>query len=538
MARTSRYRNNHPDWRHGQPIENNQPKLCYHLEREKMHPVCARSRNTSGNRGGSPSADQIKHFAMKHNLTSLAFPLLLALLLAQTGCQKTSPPKTPPAATTNASLNMPAPLDPCRIVLLPHHGDTSLDEQIVRAQQAIARGVNSDAALERLGWLFVAKARVSFDGGFYKLAEQCSFALENGCATNSSTDAEAVVDRRLSAMLLRGHVLQNLHQFKAAEPLARELAETRGSPMDFGLLGDVLMEQGRLDGAFIAYQKMMDLRPDSRAYARAAHMRWLKGDLDGAIEAMRDAVSMVGLRDAESAAWMQTRLAFYQFQAGNFVLAQRSCDAALQLQNEYAPALLLRGRMLLVEEKTTEAIEALERAYKLNPLPEYYWALSEALTAGGKIEQAHFIQTMLARRGASDDPRTYSLYLATRHVQPELALRLAREELQQREDVFTYDSLAWAQFANGDLAGAKENMTRALAEHTQDARLYLHAAVISEKIGETQAAENFLKKSHALRHLLWPSERKYLENAMTEVAGKADSGAVATAWPNNSNGVR
>ena len=41
------------------------------------------------------------------------------------------------------------------------------------------------------------------------------------------------------------------------------------------------MEQGKLSDAVEAYQQMMNLKPDLRAYARAAHMRWLKGDLDG-----------------------------------------------------------------------------------------------------------------------------------------------------------------------------------------------------------------------------------------------------------------
>ena len=69
-------------------------------------------------------------------------------------------------------------------------------------------------------------------------------------------------------MLLRGHVLQNLHRFKEAEPLARELVARRGSPFDHGLLGDLLMEQGKLDAAIQSYQAMVDLKPDPQAYAR------------------------------------------------------------------------------------------------------------------------------------------------------------------------------------------------------------------------------------------------------------------------------
>src|SRR4029078_3555825 len=89
-------------------------------------------------------------------------------------------------------------------------------------------------AFERLGWAFVAKARESFDPGFYKLAEQCAHSIEK--RNPQSQDA----------MLLRAHVLQNLHRFKESEALARRLVRQRGLSFDYGLLGDALMEQGKL----------------------------------------------------------------------------------------------------------------------------------------------------------------------------------------------------------------------------------------------------------------------------------------------------
>src|SRR5262249_10496500 len=148
-------------------------------------------------------------------------------------------------------------------------------QEISRLQQRIREGRDIELTLEQLGWAFVTKARESFDAGFYKLAEQCALGIEK---RNPQSQA---------AMLLRGHVLQNLHQFKESEALARRLVDERGLCFDYGLLGDALMEQGRLKEAVEAYQQMINLKPDLHAYARAAHMRWLKGDLDGAIEAMQ-----------------------------------------------------------------------------------------------------------------------------------------------------------------------------------------------------------------------------------------------------------
>jgi tetratricopeptide (TPR) repeat protein len=286
-----------------------------------------------------------------------------------------------------------------------------------------------------------------------------------------------------------------------------------------------LMEQGKLGDAIEAYQRMMNLKPDLRAYARAAHIRWLKGDVEGAIEAMQLAVDAASPADAESGAWVNTRLAFYEFQAGRVSEAKRQCAVALSLQNDYPPTLLLQGRILLGQSRFAEAVVVLQKAAKLNPLPEYQWTLAEALRAAGKENEASDVETQLCQRGASSDPRTLALYLATRQESPETALRLARAELDSRSDVFTHDALAWSLAAAGRLAEARSEMKRALAEDTQDARLFFHAAVIASQAGQLADAERWLRKASELSHLLLPSERNQLQHAAACGAEKKASAA-------------
>jgi tetratricopeptide (TPR) repeat protein len=437
-------------------------------------------------------------FLLKQFLHRTFCPGFLSLLLFLTGCGQKQSPKS------ITSISFQAVSDSHRIVLVPLEGNSPLDKEIARTQQQIQTAThatneaNVDTALERLGWLFVFKARTSFDPGFYKLAEQCALCIEQ----NHPGSPEA--------MLLRGHVLDSLHRFKEAEVLARRLTVRRGLGFDYGLLGDVLMEQGKLSDAVVAYQKMMDLKPDLVAYTRAAHMRWLKGDLAGAIEVMQLAVSAASPGDAESAAWAYTRLAAYEFQAGNFDGARQRCSVALSFQTNYPPALLLRGKLCLAENQPADAVAALETAAKSNPLPEYQWALAEALHVAGRENEALKVEAQLRQHAAASDPRTFALFLATRHESIDIALRLAREELSTRGDVFTHDALAWSLAAAGDLSEAQDEMKCALAEGTEDGRLFFHAAMIAAQAGDPADARRWREKAAALAQQLLPSERREL----------------------------
>lgn len=419
--------------------------------------------------------------------------LALVAALAFAGCVRV-PDKT--VETSVLKPGVPQPLD---VALTPHTGSTALDQRIRRSQEQVRTATHPQAAIEQLGWLFIAKARESFDPGFCTLAEQCAIALD------SRQPASA------GALLLRGHALHSLHRFADAEPLARRLVATRQLSFDYALLGDILADLGRVDEAAGAYQMMMDLKPDPQGYARVAHIRWIKGDLEGAVEAMRVAAAGAPPYDTASAAWMKAQLARYLWQSGDIAEANDTLRETLDGQTNYAPALLLRGRMLLSEGRIEQAIPSLRQAARMNPLPEYHWALGEALRAALREDEARAVETQIVSRGPGTDPRTCSLYLATRGTNREMAVRLARLELTQRADVFTHDALAWALASTGCLEEAQSHLQSALAEGTRDARLFFHAAVITARAGKLNDARKWLTRAATWKHFLLPSEKSELQ---------------------------
>jgi tetratricopeptide (TPR) repeat protein len=403
----------------------------------------------------------------------------------------------------------PAP-DACTLALAPQHGTGAaaaagpIDAAIARLQQSAGRAQNRAPMLNELGQQFIAKARATHDLGYYQRAEDCAKC------------AESIEPGNAQALLLRGHILHQSHRFKEAEILARQLVGKRGLFLDYGLLGDALMEQGKIDEAGEAYQRMMDLKPFYQSYTRAAHLRWLKGDLPGATKLMRMAVKAASPRDPESVAWAYTRLALYDLQAGRFAEALNACDAALAYQPAYPAAMLVRGRTLLAEKKPADAVSVLQRAAAADPVPEYQWALADALGAAGRTDEARAIDASILRTGSAMDPRTFAIYLATRGERVDLALTLARRELDTRADVFTLDALAWSLAAAGRAKEADDIMKQALDAGTADARLFYHAGVIAASLDDRTRSRRWLRKALALQQMLLPSEQSQITRIFQE----------------------
>lgn len=109
--------------------------------------------------------------------------------------------------------------------MTPHGGNGKEDQEIARFQKQIRTDTDNIPYLERLGWAYVAKARRSFDQGYYRLAEQSALCMNSIKPGNPE------------ALLLRGHVLHNLHQFKESESLAKDLVNKRGWWFDYAPAG-------------------------------------------------------------------------------------------------------------------------------------------------------------------------------------------------------------------------------------------------------------------------------------------------------------
>ncbi len=390
------------------------------------------------------------------------------------------------------------------LVTVPPEGDGALERQIRHFQQSLDNQPNRAAAVERLGWLFIAKARKDSSPAYELLAEHCAAYLAR------------LPDHRDNALLLEGHLAHRRHEFAKAESIAGQLVASRGRPFDYGLLGDARLDRGDVAGAAEAYQEMMNLKPSLPSYLRAARIRWHLGDLESAITLAEMAVSAGSPRSPEPLAWALVDLSRFYFQHGDMSSASDAVEHALRYLPTYRPALSLKARMLMAEGDYATALPLLEPSDSAPAEPSHLWDRWECLRALGKSGVADEVRDRLIARGTKGDPRTTSLFLATAGYRTDLAEELARREIERRADVFTLDALAWALFRNGKATEALEPLRRALGSRVVDARLALHAGLILKFAGtgeeNRERAARLLRQARDGRRMLLPSERALLED--------------------------
>ena len=259
--------------------------------------------------------------------------LLAGLVLA--GVYAPSPVATSPAGEKVARLDSALSCDSVRAARLLVEPASDLDAKIGAQIEQIQSTPWRPHELDRLGWLFIAKARRSQNSRFYSLALQTAECMHR------------VGGDQASALLLEGHSLYSVHRFREAAAVATRLAAIRRTPFDYGLLGDTLLSQGEVEQAAAAYQRMMDLKPSLQSYSRAAQIRWLTGDLDGARELMAMAARSGTERDPETLAWTLSELARLELIAGNASQAHTLVGQALHLLPDHSTSLLVRGRIEL-----------------------------------------------------------------------------------------------------------------------------------------------------------------------------------------------
>jgi tetratricopeptide (TPR) repeat protein len=365
------------------------------------------------------------------------------------------------------------------------------EQSMAQAQRLIDKNPKNYEAYNALALALSRRARETSDVKFYAEAEETlkkSFEIS----------PDNFDGKRIEVWLHLGK-----HEFAAAREGALKL--NRRMPDDvmvYGFLTDANVELGNYADAEKSAQLMLDLRPgNSPGITRAAYLRELFGDVDGALELMNMALASTGPSEVEDAAWILTQMAHLQLSVGRLADAEKNLHSALALFPGYHYALGNLAKVRIAQKRYDEAVDLLRQRYQAAPHAENLYDLAEALQLAGHNDDAMkafsgFEEKSLLETNRGDNSnRELIFYYADYAHEPLKALDVAKKEFARRHDVYTLDAYAWALHVNGDDQEARKQIELALAVGIRDAKMFRHAGEITLATGDHAAAQRYLQQA-------------------------------------------
>lgn len=375
--------------------------------------------------------------------------------------------------------------------VLPEVSSSPAEKRIAGARQAIESNPARYENYNDLALALARRARETGDAAYYDQAEKAleeSFRLAPG---NFEGERLRVWNRL------------GKHQFAKALEAATTLNKRMPDDLlTYGFLTDANAELGNYEEAEKACQWMLDLRPGNVAgLTRAAYLREIFGDIEGAIQLMETSYRRTPAEEVEDRAWILTHIAHLELMRGKVEPAEKQLDGALSLFPNYHYALAELARVRTAQKKHDDAVDLLRRRYEMAPHPENLYAVAEALERVGRRADAENAYRKFERKaraemdGPDNSNRELIFYYADHARKPSEALRIATAEIACRRDVHTLDAYAWALHASGDHKEARKQIERVLAVGIRDPAIFYRAGAIAAAQNDHAAARRYFEQS-------------------------------------------
>ncbi|MGD1022791.1 MAG: tetratricopeptide repeat protein [Candidatus Sulfotelmatobacter sp.] len=377
------------------------------------------------------------------------------------------------------------------------------DQQIRTLQDHMKQAPGDFAEYDRLGFAFFQKARETGDIAYYDLAEQ---TLDKALALTPQDF------RAADPLLHMALVYMGEHRFSDALKYAQKAIGTgSGNLSAFAIEGDAYTDIGDYEEAGAAYNTAQSLgqatsSPLAVAYtndSRMAYLRFLHGDSTEAIRLMKTAIAAALQANIprENLAWLYFELGERYFQTGDLGNADLSYRSGIVADPNHYRSIAGLAKVRAAQGKLNESIQLYQRSIAIIPFPAYVAELGDVYQQAGRTqeaEQQYDLVEYIGHLGKLNRVlanRELALFYADRGIKLPEALELARNELEVRHDIYTWDTLAWVLYKNGKCREAVEAIEQALALHTNDPLLLFHAGMIYHSLGEDSDAIDFLSRA-------------------------------------------
>jgi tetratricopeptide (TPR) repeat protein len=367
----------------------------------------------------------------------------------------------------------------------PPAGRSPAEVAIAQANQAIEKNPNTPEPYNSLALALARRARETSDVNFYLRAQE------------SLQKSLTISPGNFGAEKTRIWILLGQHEFAKALDAAKLLNQrVPDDVLIYGFMTDANVELGNYEDAEKACNWMLKLRPGNiPGLTRAAYLRELLGDLDGAVQLMTMAYQGTPTGEVEDRAWILTQTAHLKLIAGKTSEAEQILQQALTLFPDYHYALGTLAKVRIEQKRYDSAVALLQKRYDAAPHAENLYELAEALEMSGHKESAahafaDFEKKSLAESQKADNSNhELTLFYANHAQQPAKAVEVAQRESVRRRDVHTLDAYAWALHMNGQNQEAQRQMEKVLALGVKDPAILRHAEQIeatSEKMARAQ----------------------------------------------------
>ncbi|MEO8483391.1 MAG: tetratricopeptide repeat protein [Acidobacteriota bacterium] len=398
---------------------------------------------------------------------------LMALVAAVSGCARSSSDQRPPTSLAG----MPGG---------PSTSRASLDDTVSRMRARLTKDAGDATAAVTLADALIRQTRVSSNAGLANEAEGYLLAILQRYPDHY--DAR----RMLAAVYLSEHRFR-----EALTEAGRCLTIRTDDAWVYGVVGDAHVELGEYAAAFEAFDRMAARRPNAASYARASYARELQGDLDGAVRFMRMATEATSAQDPESLAWHHAQLGHLYLETGEIASARREYTHADYVFPGHPFATEGLARAEAADGRYDNALTMVNRVIAVAPTPAALAFAGDLLSILGRADEAerHYRLAEAAWQSDAPEPARLARFLSERGRRLDDAVRLARDVVADRRDIFTQDALAWAYFQSGDINRARAAMTIAMSTGSRDRVIRYHAAEIARASGQMELARRYVDEA-------------------------------------------
>jgi tetratricopeptide (TPR) repeat protein len=381
--------------------------------------------------------------------------------------------------------------------------------QRIEGLQAQARQTPSDPeAYAQLGLAYLQQVRESGDPSFYPKAEG---VFDQALRLNPND---------FTATSGLGTLALARHDFRGALALGERARRIDpGIARNDGVIADAQIELGRYAAAERTLQRYVDAKPELSSYARVSYFRELHGDLAGALEAMRLAVTAGG-GTPENVGYVQGLVGKLQFDRGDYGAAERAYRAALETDPGFPAAVAGMARVDAARREYRPAIARLRGLVQRLPLPEYVIALGDTERAAGMTAAAARdyqlvgVESRLLQGNGVNTDAELALFEAD-HGDPEQAVNLAARAWAAAPSVRSADAYSWALSSADRDREALAMSAQAMRLGPRDPSFLFHAGLVALRAAQPERARailsRLLEQSPRFNPLYGPRAQRALE---------------------------